>query len=137
MAQRPGTPEVVGPNVETGYATLKNTISFETLDQAYSAIKRIFPKDKKVDQSIADIKLYDASFRQYDLPPSEHERRRNKFISAMTTLYSKNIGLVTEDEIYLDRAIDYIKKHFWLNSFANMFGGRRKRKTRKTRRARR
>jgi hypothetical protein len=137
MEERPATPNLpIGPNVETGYATLKNTISFESLDEAYSAIKRIFPKDEKVNQSIAHIKLYDASFRELGVSPSEREKRLSKFISAMTTLYSKNIDLVTEDEIYLDRAIEYINKKIWLNSFASMFGGRRKR-TRKTRRARR
>jgi hypothetical protein len=140
MEERPGTPNLVGPNVETGYATLKNSIIFESLDDAYSAIKRIFPKDEKVKQSIADIKLYDASFRELGVSPSEREKRLSKFISAMTILYSYNNSLDTEDEIYLDRAIEYINKHVWLNSFASMFGGRRKRekaKTRKTRRARR
>ena len=132
MAQRPGTPELV--NVETGYATLKNKITFESLNDAYSEVERIFPKDENIKQSIGDIKLYDASFRELGVSPSEREKRLSKFISAMTTLYSYNNSLDPEDEIYLDSAIEYINKKIWLNSFASMFGGRRKRKTRRARR---
>lgn len=132
MAQRPGTPEIA--NVETGYATLKNTITFESLDDAYSTIRTLVPYEKSVEKVLGSITLYNASFRELGVSPSEREKRLSNFISAMTTLSSYRKSLDSEEEIYLDSAIEYINKQVWLNSFASMFGGRRKRKTRRARR---
>ena len=136
MAQRPATPELREPNVETGLVFVKNSIHFDSLEDAYSKLRELFPRVKECEVYIGYIKVYNASFHELGVSPEETEKRRSNFIHAMTKLSSYRNTLGMEDQLYFDSTMDYIKKQVWLNMFGSMFGGKRSRKAptaRKTR----
>lgn len=141
--QRPITP--LESNEESG-GNISNNDEFKKLDDAYYKLRVLLKgsvERKYIDYIIASINLYSASLSELGIQPKHRVERKEEFLTVRKWLEEFRNTLSLADKADFDLVMDFINKEInekervnSIRRIQNSWGGRRKSRRRKTRRAR-